>query len=80
MEVSNAFEIEGLRNGSGRVYAAGQVTAGGPYLAVDSFLGLQYAALRSVDDIGANRLTAMRPIGPARSAIQWLRWCAGSTP
>ncbi|GGA99745.1 FHA domain-containing protein [Allosediminivita pacifica] len=80
LEVSNAFEIEGLRNGSGRVYAAGQVTAGGPYLAVDSFLGLQYAALRSVDDIGANRLTAMRPIGPARSAIQWLRWCAGSTP
>jgi hypothetical protein len=45
LQVTNDFEISGLRNGKGRAYAAGTITSGGPYLAVDSFLGLQYSAL-----------------------------------
>jgi pSer/pThr/pTyr-binding forkhead associated (FHA) protein len=78
--VSNSFEIEGMRHGDGRVYAAGQVTAGGPYLAVDSFLGLQYAALRAVDDMTSNRVTQLRPIAPLKSFGQWLKWCTGARP
>ena len=49
LHVSNAFEVEGMRNGNGRLYASGVITLGGPYAPVDSFLGLQYAALQSVD-------------------------------
>lgn len=80
LQVSNDFEIEGLRNGNGRVYGAGNITTGGPYLGVDSFLGLQYSALRSVDHIGAERVTRLRPIGPFKSFGQWVAWCTNSSP
>lgn len=80
LAVSNSFEVEGLRNGRGRVYAAGVVTANGPYAAVDSFLGLQYAALRSVDQLSALKAQGVRRFGPGRSLSQWLKWCRGAVP
>lgn len=78
--VTNDFEIAGLRNGTGRVYAAGTITQNGPYAAVDSFLGLQYAALRSVDHLSATGAPGVGRLGPVESAAQWLRWCAGAAP
>ncbi len=80
LKVSNSFEVEGLRNQSARAYAAGVMTLNGPYAAVDSFLGLQYAALRSVDDLAANRAPALTHLGPIRSATQWLKWCRNEAP
>lgn len=74
------FEIEGLRNGAGRVYAAGTITTGGPYLAVDSFLGLQYSALRSVDHMVRERSHNVRNLGPLRSFGGWSKWMAGAKP
>ncbi|MEJ1158479.1 FHA domain-containing protein [Prosthecomicrobium sp. N25] len=78
--VTNQFEIKALRNGEGRVYAAGVVTQNGPYAAVDSFLGLQYAALRSVDHLHALKAPGLRRMGALQSAAQWLKWCAGARP
>lgn len=80
LKVSNSFEVEGLRNQSARAYAAGVMTLNGPYAAVDSFLGLQYAALRSVDDLAANQAPALSHFGPLRSATQWLKWCRNEAP
>ena len=80
LKVSHSFEIEGLRNQSARAYAAGVMTLNGPYAAVDSFLGLQYAALRSVDDLAANKAPALSHFGPLRSATHWLKWCRNETP
>lgn len=80
LHVSNTFEIEGLRNGSGRVYASGVITLGGPYAAVDSFLGLQYAALRSVDDLVAQGAPGLRRLNGVRSLSQWWRWVRGVAP
>ncbi len=80
LQVSNDFEIEGLKNGKGRAYAAGTITTGGPYLAVDSFLGLQYSALRSVDHLVTDKTHKVRDLTPLRSFGQWMRWVAGSTP
>lgn len=80
LTVSNSFEIEGLKNGRGSVHAAGVVTANGPYAAVDSFLGLQYAALRSVDNLQAGGAPGLTGMGPLRSLRQWLRWCRGAAP
>ena len=77
---SNDFEIEGLRNGTGRVYGAGTITTGGPYLAVDSFLGLQYAALRSVDHLVSERHHRIRNLGPLRSFGGWTKWMIGARP
>ena len=80
LAVSNSFEIPGMQNGRGRMWAAGVVTANGPYAAVDSFLGLQYAALRSVDQLGALRAPGVSRFGPLRSFSQWIRWCLGRSP
>ena len=78
--VSNNYEIEGLRNGRGRVYASGALTQNGPYAAVDSFLGLAYTALRSVDQLGSLGAPDVSTYGPLRSASQWVKWCSGKTP
>lgn len=78
--VSNAFEITGLRNSRGRVYAAGVVTLNGPYAAVDSFLGLQYAALRSVDELSSCQSPHVSRLGPIASFWQWLKWCRDASP
>lgn len=77
---TNDFEVEGLRNGAGRVYAAGTITTGGPYLAVDSFLGLQYSALRSVDHMVVERAHKVRNLGPLRSFAGWSKWMVGMKP
>ncbi|MGF1503847.1 MAG: FHA domain-containing protein, partial [Anaerolineae bacterium] len=51
LKVSNDFELTGMRSGSGRMYASGVATLGGPYAAVDSFQGMQYSDYRIVDDL-----------------------------
>lgn len=80
LAVTNSFEVAGLRNGRGHVWAAGVVTANGPYAAVDSFLGLQYAALRSVDHLGVLRAPHVSRMGALKSFGQWIRWCLGRSP
>jgi pSer/pThr/pTyr-binding forkhead associated (FHA) protein len=78
--VANDFEIKGMENGDGRMYASGAMTLGGPYAAVDSFLGLQYAAQRSVDSLTRLRAPGLRYLNGFRSISQWLRWARGVAP
>ncbi|MEG4048191.1 FHA domain-containing protein [Microcoleus sp. Pol17_C1] len=85
LSVNNDFEVPELRNssgsnGEGRVYAAGAITLGGPYAPVDSFLGLQYAALRSVESLAANRVAGVRKLSVWRSFVQWLKWILNKSP
>ncbi|MEG4200972.1 FHA domain-containing protein [Microcoleus sp. Pol12A5] len=85
LSVNNDFEVPELRNSSGcntegRVYAAGAITLGGPYAPVDSFLGLQYAALRSVESLAANRVAGVRKLSVWRSFVQWLKWIFNKSP
>jgi pSer/pThr/pTyr-binding forkhead associated (FHA) protein len=80
LAVTRSFEIAGLQHGRARAWAAGVVTASGPYAAVDSFLGLQFAALRSVDQLGILGAPGVSKFGPLRSASQWVKWCLGSPP
>lgn len=70
--VSPGFEILGTRAGDGRIYASGAMTLGGAYAGVDSFLGLQYAALAIADDLAAQDV--LPRIGPWRSTRGWWRW------
>jgi pSer/pThr/pTyr-binding forkhead associated (FHA) protein len=79
-EVTPDYEIAGLRNGTGRVYASGAITQGGPYVAVDSFLGLQYTALRSVDHLSNLDAAGISRFGPLRSLSEWFRWCRNRPP
>ena len=88
LKVSNEFEITSLASSdvqypqrpNGRMYAAGVTTLGGPYAAVDSFLGLQYAALRTVTHLTHIRAEGLRTLGVGRSGSQWLRWVTNQTP
>jgi hypothetical protein len=72
LAVESSFEVCGTRSGTGRMYASGAMTLGGYYAGVDSFLGLQYAALRTADDLAT--LGALPRIGPWRSAKGWFCW------
>ena len=80
LKVSNQFELTALRNGTGRAYASGIATLGGPFAAVDSFLGLQYAALCATDELIAHRAPGLQRLNGFRSLHQWLRWAKGATP
>lgn len=72
LDVEPTFEVRGTRSGDGRLYASGSATLGGYYAGVDSFLGLQYAALRVADDLAAQGF--VRKLGPVRSSLQWWKW------
>ena len=80
LDVANDFEISALRQTRGRIYAIGAIAFGGPYAAVDSFLGLQYAAQRVVDNMveagapGVSRLNGLSSLG------QWLKWATNQPP
>jgi len=78
--VSNNFELVEMRNNYGKIYVAGASTLGGPYAAVDSFLGLQYAALRAVDNLATNRAPGVKRLHLLRSLAQWLKWALNQTP
>lgn len=78
--VSDSFEVEALRSDRGSVWASGTITSGGPYLAVDSFLGLQYAAFRSAEAISQRSKDDLRPMTTLRSFTQWTKWCANAAP
>ena len=72
LDVEPWFEVRHLRSRGGRMYASGSATLGGYYAGVDSFLGLQYAALRIADDLAQ---AGFHPtLGPGRSLSQWIRW------
>jgi hypothetical protein len=72
LDVERNFEVRGARSEPGRMFASGSATLGGYYAGVDSFLGLQYAALQITDELA--RLGFCRRIGVGRSLSQWWRW------
>jgi pSer/pThr/pTyr-binding forkhead associated (FHA) protein len=78
--VDDSFAVVGMANGPGRMYASGVMTFGGHFAPVDSFLGLQYAALCSVEALVALRAPELRPLTALRSLRQWLVWARGVQP
>ncbi|MEM7800326.1 MAG: FHA domain-containing protein [Chloroflexota bacterium] len=80
LEVTNDFEIAGMRHQNGRMFAAGVITLGGPYAPVDSFLGLQYSAQRAIEFLRKQRAPGIRRLRGLRSVIQWTKWARGVKP
>ncbi|MGH9069777.1 MAG: hypothetical protein ACRDX8_01095 [Acidimicrobiales bacterium] len=78
LDVAPTFELRGAASGPGRIYAAGAATLGCYLAGVDTFLGLQYAALCAVDDLAS--LGFCERIGVRRSLAQWLKWMRGRQP
>ncbi len=80
LAVANDFELVEMQNGSGRMYAAGAITLGGPYAAVDSFLGLQYSALSTVDSLTKHKAPQLRYLKGLNSLSQWWKWINNQSP
>ncbi|WP_298904412.1 FHA domain-containing protein [uncultured Nostoc sp.] len=80
LAVANNFELVEMRSDRGQMYAAGAITLGGPYAAVDSFLGLQYAALVAVDGLAAGRAPRVQRLNVVSSFGQWLKWVLNQSP
>jgi pSer/pThr/pTyr-binding forkhead associated (FHA) protein len=80
LQVENDFEMKAMRNGKGRIYAAGVLTLGGPYAAVDTFLGLQYCAQRSVYGLAKARAKGVRYLNGLGSFGQWIKWATNQAP
>lgn len=80
LDVKNDFQINGMDNGKGRTYAAGVITLGGPYAAVDTFLGLQYSAQRSIYSLIRAKAPGIRPLQGLRSLGQWMKWVTNRMP
>ena len=80
LTVSNDFEVIGMGNKLGRMYACGAITFGGPYAAVDSFLGLQYTALRSVDNLCKLKAPGIKYLNGFSSIGQWWKWATNQSP
>ncbi len=80
LSVADDFRVEGMDNGRGRMYAAGAMTLGGPYAAVDSFLGLQYAALQTMDALVGHRAPGLTRLNGLQSLGQWWKWVRKQAP
>jgi pSer/pThr/pTyr-binding forkhead associated (FHA) protein len=80
LRVGNDFEVLGMVNGTGHVYTSGAMTLGGPYAMVDSFIGMQFAAMRSAEALRKLGAPGLRGFGPLRSFGQWMRWARGVHP
>jgi pSer/pThr/pTyr-binding forkhead associated (FHA) protein len=80
LAVTNDFEIKKMSNGRGKMYASGVMTLGGPYAAVDSFLGLQYCALCAVDSLTHLKAPELKYLNGISSLIQWWKWVVNQSP
>jgi hypothetical protein len=78
LDVEKTFEVRGTASDPGRIFASGSATLGGYYAGVDSFLGLQYAALQITDELA--RLGFGKRIGPFRSIRHWWKWMGNRRP
>ncbi|HEY8598022.1 MAG TPA: FHA domain-containing protein, partial [Thermomicrobiales bacterium] len=80
LRVANDFSLTGMENGAARMFAAGSMTLGGPHAAVDSFLGLQYAAMASVQSLAKQRAPRVSRLNVITSPLQWMKWATGARP
>lgn len=80
LTVSPDFELVEMANQTGKIYASGSITLGNYYAPVDSFLGLQYAAFQTVQDLLAQNAIELKPLVLVRSLTQWWKWVNNRSP
>lgn len=78
LDVDPCFEVRGTRSGDGRIYASGPITLGGYLAPVDSFWGLEHAALEICDDLARQGFCTR--IGVRGSIVGWWRWARNTPP
>jgi len=74
LQVNAYFEIETLSSNAGKIIVSGSGAAGNHYGPVDSFLGHQYAAVKTIESLSTLPWTKLRPLNLVRSLRGWLQW------
>jgi pSer/pThr/pTyr-binding forkhead associated (FHA) protein len=80
LTVTPDFELVEMANQTGKIYASGSITLGNYYAPVDSFLGLQYAAFQTIQDLLARNAVELKPLVLVRSLAQWWKWINNRSP
>lgn len=80
LHVAPTFEAQHMRNGKGRAYFTGASTLGSSFAPVDSFLGLQYAAQVSIEDMRRAGGPQIEQMDVFTSTLQWFRWAFNQPP
>ncbi len=80
LAVTGDYELAAMRHGQSRMYASGALTLGGPMAAVDSFLGMQFTALRAVDAMQDMGIRGLRRLNGVSSFMRWLKWARKAAP
>ena len=80
LTVTPDFELVEMASQTGKIYASGSITLGNYYAPVDSFLGLQYAAFQTIQDLLARNAIELKPLVLARSLTQWWKWINNRSP
>ncbi|MEB3218835.1 MAG: FHA domain-containing protein [Nostocales cyanobacterium 94392] len=80
LQAAKDFEMKEMRNIRGRMYVSGVLTLGGPYAAIDTFLGLQYAAQRAADALVVAKAPGIRHLNGLGSLWQWIKWATNQQP
>jgi pSer/pThr/pTyr-binding forkhead associated (FHA) protein len=80
LTVTSDFELAEMANQVGKIYASGSITLGNYYAPVDSFLGLQYAAFQTMQDLLARNAIELKPLVLVRSITQWWKWISNRSP
>lgn len=75
LRVDEQWAVDGGDSGEGRMFATGSTARGARLGPVDSFLGLQQAALSIADTLAAAGVG--HPLTPLRSARGWFQWIGG---
>jgi len=75
LRVDERFVVAGSEEHPGAMFASGMTSRGAPLAPVDSFLGLQSAAL-SIAEVLVGQGLGSR-LGPLRSVAQWWKWMGG---
>lgn len=78
LSVDDGFSVLGCESGEGRVFASGMTARGASLGPVDSFAGLQSAALDIAEQLAAQGLGER--LTPARSIAAWRKWMGGRKP
>lgn len=77
LRVDERWVVDGGTSGDGLMFATGSTARGAQLGPVDSFLGLQQAALSVADTLAAAGVGA--PLTPLRSARGWFQWIEGTS-
>ncbi|HEX5116337.1 MAG TPA: hypothetical protein VFW65_14175 [Pseudonocardiaceae bacterium] len=78
LAVGEHYELSGVSEESGTIYASGGISRGGYLGPVDSFWGVTHAAVQICDDL-ARRGFCPR-LGMIRSVVGWCKWLRGARP